>query len=132
MKKKLKERKKHTTNLMEKERNLLKRRKGLKLNENKSINVYSVCLYPINVRTAEPNLMGGQKLDFLPEKKVFFFKPSKRLALQWRRNNSGLKSTGNIMQGNGKPRRIEYKEGAIGFPYTLPWRFWTAEELVFA
>ena len=27
---------------------------------------------------------------------------------------------------------IEYKEGAIGFPYTLLWRFWTAEELVFA
>ena len=23
-------------------------------------------------------------------------------------------------------------EGAIGFPYTLLWRFWTAEELVFA
>ena len=27
---------------------------------------------------------------------------------------------------------IEYKEGAIGFPYTLLWRFWTAKELVFA
>ena len=27
---------------------------------------------------------------------------------------------------------IEYKEGAIGFPYTLLWRFWTAEELDFA
>ena len=26
---------------------------------------------------------------------------------------------------------IEEKEGAIGFPYTLLWRFWTAEELVF-
>ena len=27
---------------------------------------------------------------------------------------------------------IEYKEGAIEFPYTLLWRFWTAEELVSA
>ena len=25
---------------------------------------------------------------------------------------------------------IEYKEGGIGFPYNLLWRFWTAEELV--
>ena len=27
---------------------------------------------------------------------------------------------------------IEYKEGAIGFSYTLLWRFWTAKELIFA
>ena len=30
------------------------------------------------------------------------------------------------------PKSIEYKEGAIGFPYTFLWRLWTAEELVFA
>ena len=29
-------------------------------------------------------------------------------------------------------RRIEFREGAIGFPCTLLWRFWTAEELVLA
>ena len=33
---------------------------------------------------------------------------------------------------DSQPRRIEYKEGAIGFAYTLMWRFWTAEELFFA
>ena len=27
---------------------------------------------------------------------------------------------------------IVYKEGTIGFPNTLLWRFWTAKELVFA
>ena len=27
---------------------------------------------------------------------------------------------------------LEYKEGGIGFPYTLLRRFWTAEELVSA
>ena len=30
------------------------------------------------------------------------------------------------------PRDIEFKEGGIGFAYTLLWRFLTAEELVFA
>ena len=29
-------------------------------------------------------------------------------------------------------RRYWIEGGAIGFPYTLLWRFWTAEELVFA
>ena len=29
-----------------------------------------------------------------------------------------------------RARRNEYKEGALGFPYTLLSRFWTAEELV--
>ena len=37
-----------------------------------------------------------------------------------------------LLEGKINQGDIEYKEGAIGFPYTLLWRFWTSEELVSA
>ena len=37
-----------------------------------------------------------------------------------------------VLQWNSGSFEVPAKEGAIGYPYTLLWRFWTAEELVFA
>ena len=45
--------------------------------------------------------------------------------LNFYNQHSDLLHLDTFLQGD-----IEYKKGAIGFPYTLLSRFWTAEELV--
>ena len=61
-----------------------------------------------------------------PSLKEMFKQPSSPLYGQFHVHGPG--SNARLIRS----RKIEYKEGAIRFPCTLLWRFWTAKELVFA